>query len=191
MIAERYPKHYITYYRSLKSIISDNPTSPEELKDTCGFWYWGRTGTGKSKAARDDFPGAYWKLPNKWWDGYKGEDVAIIDDVDDSHQELGYFLKIWTDLYPFRGEIKCGSIFIRPKTIVVTSNCHPSEIWSKANILEPIYRRMQIHHFQRLFEDDRAYLDVLGKYVHRDGYCGGSAVEMTVRIEPLFNRPSS
>jgi hypothetical protein len=49
------------------------------------FWiYYGATGTGKSKKAFADFPGAY-RLdhPNcntVWWDSYDGEDVVIIDE---------------------------------------------------------------------------------------------------------------
>ena len=43
---------------------------------------WGETGVGKSKWAFDKFGGeAYWKPPNsKWWDGYEGQSVAIIDE---------------------------------------------------------------------------------------------------------------
>lgn len=141
------PKVYIQYYKSLQSIAKDHAVMPPDAEDTTGEWYYGETGTGKSYEARNNNPGFYLKMCNKWWDNYQGEEVAIIEDFDKQHQVLGYYLKIWADRYAFPAEIKGGKINIRPSKIIVTSNWHPNEIWTERQTIEPILRRFKIKHF--------------------------------------------
>ena len=141
------PKIYVTHYRTLLAIAKDNAPMPPDAADTTGLWYWGASGTGKSRAARSEYPNAYLKMANKWWDGYKGEEVVIIEDFDLNHRCLGYHLKIWADRYAFPAEIKGGKINIRPKLIIVTSNYHPEAIWEDDNTLHPIERRFEIKLF--------------------------------------------
>lgn len=141
---------YIKYYQTLKKIAKDSQNLPQGLGEPCGVWYYGDTGTGKSHAARVDFPEAYLKLPNKWWDGYCGQEYVIIDDFDKKHEMLGYHLKIWSDQYAFPCETKGGYGNIRPKKIVVTSNYHPKDIWSDFQTLGPLMRRFRITRFGNL-----------------------------------------
>lgn len=44
-------------------------------------WHWGPPGTGKSSYAFNNHTTHYLKANNKWWDGYNGEEVVIIDDL--------------------------------------------------------------------------------------------------------------
>lgn len=110
-------------------------------------WYYGKTGTGKSRKAREENPGLYPKMCNRWWDHYKGQDVVLIEDFDKEHSGLCHHLKIWGDRYPFLAEHKGGATQIRPKKIIVTSNYSPEEIWENEKDLEPIKRRFKLKRF--------------------------------------------
>ncbi len=96
----------IRYYHSYKRIFQDNPAPPADLEEVCGEWILGPTGIGKSYTARSENPGFFDKPINKWWDGYRGEEVVIVDDVDLHHKEwIGEKLKRWADRYSFPAEL--------------------------------------------------------------------------------------
>lgn len=62
---------------------------PKDKDHLRGIWIWGASGAGKSRLARDKFPNSYPKLCNKWWDGYKGQETVIMDDIGKDHKVLG------------------------------------------------------------------------------------------------------
>lgn len=140
---------YMRCYGTIKRIRYDAMLNQNGLTDTEEImeWYWGKSGTGKSRKARTENPNAFIKTCNKWWDGYMGEDVVIIEDFDIEHKKLCYHLKIWGDRYVFPAEVKGGGIKCRPKKLIITSNYHPREIWERHQDLEPILRRFNAIEF--------------------------------------------
>ena len=73
--------------------------------------------------------GYYPKLNNKWWDGYQGQQICIMEDVDkDTIKFLHHHLKIWADRWGFIGETKGGAVAPNHRWLVVTSNYSIHEI---------------------------------------------------------------
>jgi len=138
----------IRFYSTLKRIAFDYSKPPVELDNVCGIWIWGEPGIGKSRRARDEYPNLFSKNLNKWWDGYNGEEHVLLDDVSLSHSSwIGWFLKIWADRYPFQAEIKGGTLNIRPKTLVVTSNYSIETLFPiDIQLQQAILRRFKVIH---------------------------------------------
>jgi len=143
------PGVFLRYQSSIKRIAQDNPQKIEDLPYTTGHWYYGPPGTGKSSTARMEHPGGFYDKPcNKWWDGYRDEDVVIIDDFDLNHKVLATFVKRWTDRYSFPAEMKGTTVQIRPLKVVVTSNYTPEEIWADdPTTAAAVRRRCLFKHF--------------------------------------------
>lgn len=135
---------YLRYYRTIKEVAKDHLKAPPNLEgeEIKMEWWYGDSGTGKSRKARETYPQAYLKMCNKWWDGYQGQEVVLIEDFDRCHSVLGHHLKIWADRYAFLAETKGGAIAIRPKLIVVTTNYSLESIFGDEPMtLEPLLRR--------------------------------------------------
>lgn len=142
------PEPYIRYYSTLNRIAQDCQVVPSTIDELSNEWIWGASGSGKSRYARRTYPGAYIKNLNKWWCGYNNERTVLVEDVDPSHATwLGYFLKIWGDHYPFRGEKKGGSVMARPDRIIITSQYPPEDVFPDPETVAAIRRRYKVHHY--------------------------------------------
>lgn len=135
---------FIRYYSTFKKMEKDHMVTLPCLEILDNQWIYGPSGSGKSRMAREENPGSYYKMANKWWDGYEGQETVIIEDLDKAHGVLGHHLKIWADHGAFIAETKGAGIMIRPKKIIVTSNYCPSDIWQETEMLEPIMRRFKL-----------------------------------------------
>lgn len=143
-VATECPTTFVKFGRGLRDLklILDRPHTPPGLR---GIWYWGPPGVGKSRRARDEYPTAYLKGQNKWFDGYNGESAIILDDLDTN--TLGHHLKIWADRYPCTGETKGGTVNLQHDVFVVTSNYPPSHFWPDDEEMQnAIERRFKITH---------------------------------------------
>jgi len=140
-IDEINPKLRVLHYRTLVHIWKTHQVASVSNQVLSNEWYHGPSGTGKSRTARSKYPGAYIKNLNKWWDGYEGQETVIIDEWSPNQDKLASYLKIWSDHYPFRAEIKGSSMMIRPVRIIITSNYSIDECFSRHADALPIERR--------------------------------------------------
>jgi len=131
----------VRQYSAIRRIQRDYMPSVESLSSPCGVWIYGLSGAGKSRSVMDAFPTCYPKPRTQWWDGYQGESVVLLDDVDKFDVRLGGYLKHWADCYPFIGEDKGGSKKIRPLRFFVTSQYRIEEIWEDEKTRDALLRR--------------------------------------------------
>lgn len=122
-------------------------TTNNDVKDVRGIWFWGKPGVGKSyfvrKWANDRGLKLFIKPQSKWWDGYSGEPVVLLDDIDTNC--LHHYLKIWTDKYACSGEVKGGTVPLLYKYFFITSNYTIEDLFSSVPMsIEPIKRRCQV-----------------------------------------------
>lgn len=136
---------YVRYIGNLHRIHRENMAPVESLSSTCGVWLFGPTGSGKSRGAREAYPLIYPKPLNKWWDGYNSQEEVLIDDVDYGQVSwIGNFLKIWCDHYPFIAEKKGGSVLIRPKKVIVTSQYRIEDLFIDGEMKSALLRRFNV-----------------------------------------------
>lgn len=91
-------------------------------------WLWGETGAGKTRLATEMAAGrrTWISARNlKWWEGYDGHEVVIIDDFRKDFCTFHELLRI-LDRYEYRVETKGSSRQLLAKDIIITS-CYPPE----------------------------------------------------------------
>lgn len=141
---DSHPSQLLRYMSSVAKIRllkqSAKRTWPMEV-----LYLLGPPGLGKSKEAMDLYPQAYWVSRGRtgvWWDGYTGESEVILDDLDASWFTWGFLLRL-LDRYPMNVESKGGSVPFLAKTIVITSNRYPWELYKKERFpLPALFRRI-------------------------------------------------
>lgn len=139
---------YRLYSTTLK-IAAMYQKAPPSLPTLDFHWYYGDSGTGKSRKAREENPDAYIKNANKWWDGYVDQPCVIIEEWSPDHECLASHLKQWADHHPFCAENKGGTMCIRPPKLIITSNFSIAECFEKHQNREPLERRFKPLHFSK------------------------------------------
>ena len=113
---------------------------PKHIPRKC-YWIWGPPRAGKSYVVREMFEDIYEKPQNRWWDGYNGEDVVLLDDMDKHGECLGHLLKIWADNYRFIAETKGDNIYPTYTKFIITSNYQIGDIFGDKEIREAVMCR--------------------------------------------------
>jgi hypothetical protein len=128
-IAEECPIQFVKFHKGIERLIALK--QPSRAWKTEVYWFWGATGTGKSKRAFE--MGAessfFVKDPlNKWWDGYEQQDVVIIDDYRRDFSTFASLLRLM-DRYPMTVEAKGSTVNFASKVLIITTPKSPSETW--------------------------------------------------------------
>jgi hypothetical protein len=98
-------------------------------------WYWGATGTGKTRTAYSELStnedSRLWVSAGtlQWWDGYDAHEHVLIDDFRGDFCKFHTLLRI-LDRYPFRVPIKGGFRQLLAKRIIVTAPLPPEDMYA-------------------------------------------------------------
>lgn len=116
-------------------------------------WYYGATGTGKSRTAHEEMPEAYvWTTP-KWWDGYDAHEDVIIDDFRKNMCTFSELLKI-LDRYSYSIETKGGTRSLLARRITITCPFHPADVYATREDCQQLIRRCDTI---KCFDDEKLH----------------------------------
>lgn len=138
-IANDHPDSYVRYHRGFEALLYSVRRVPERVKPLV-ILCQGGTGTGKSRWCKETLPDAYWKPPGKWWNGYAGERMVVIDDFDTSDFPYRVLLRV-LDRYPMQVETKGGFRHFSPEIIAITSSVDV-DIWYPGHLIPELKRRI-------------------------------------------------
>lgn len=117
---------------------------------TEGVWLFGPTGSGKSHEAFKDYnPDTHYVLPNDngWWDGYKGQEVVIINEFRGDTMKYAELLDL-VDKWPKTCRRRCREpVPFLARKLIITSALHPGGVYCNLNCkdsLEQLKRRFNI-----------------------------------------------
>lgn len=134
-------------YQALRAgqlLLSLRPFSKRDLPKKV-FWYWGSTGSGKTRAAIELCVDDFWISGEnlKWFDGYIGQKNVIIDDFRKDFCTFHYLLRL-LDRYPLRVPIKGGFVEWQPENIYITSCFEPTDVYKTREDIRQLTRRITI-----------------------------------------------
>jgi len=128
-IIEENPAAYIRNFKGIEAV-KDAMIKPRDHNEaTECICYYGPTGTGKTRKAVEDNPGAFIQGPGmkQWFDGYQGEKTVIFDEYR-GQLPFGQLLKLM-DRYAERVERKGGSCQFAGRLLIFTMPTHPRKLY--------------------------------------------------------------
>lgn len=90
---------------------------------------------------------------NVWWDGYEGQEHVIVNEMSGAYGLED--MKKLLDAYPYKAQVKGGTVIVTAKLVTMTTNIKIEEWWPKyyeMGLVEPIFNRIT----------ERIYIDPLG-----------------------------
>jgi len=128
-IAQEHFASYLRYNRGFDryKILTQAPRQgPVET-----WLFYGPTGCGKTRKAKEMFPDAYDKAVGPWWDGYDGQTEVLLDEHNTPWMRWDMLLRMLDPLgLPLMVETKGSTVQLRANKFIFTCNV-PPEDWYK------------------------------------------------------------
>lgn len=136
------------------------------------LWYWGPTGTGKTRAAYADSVDPYTaNLTGQWWDGYDAHQHVIIDDFRGDFCKFRELLRI-LDRYSCRLPYKGGFRQLLATQIIITCPFHPEYAYPGiSENMDQLLRRIKTIVFfppKLVLPDEICFIEQFPQTPHQD-----------------------
>lgn len=184
-IAIENPGAYHIFGRTMEKLEELAMRKKFRTEMTQGIWLWGKTGVGKSHAAFKNFnPDTHYVLnvnDNGWWEGYKQQDVVIINEFR-GQIPFGELLDL-VDKWPktVKRRNKAPLPFIS-KFVIITSSMPPVDIYEKIknpdDSIQQLLRRFKVINIRKGKTID------LDKYLNLEAKGSGQEVLRGGNIDP-------
>ena len=134
----------------------------------------GPSGTGEVPLRSEALAQGVLEVPEaKWWDGYAGQEVVVLDDFKDYAMPLVDLQRL-LDWYPLWVEVKGGSVPMLAKVYVITANTDPEDWYRRADVHRTIMRRIT------------DFAAAKGRLIHcTPGWCDGDGVGVILAPTPV------
>lgn len=133
----------LRFAESLQKYVRPQKREPPQV-----FWFYGDTGTGKTRFVYDNEDDIFRVEPGfEWYDGYIGQEAVLFDELR-GEIKLSTLLCI-TDRYPLSLKIKTSFTQWKPKRIYITSCKSPEECYKNCheNIGQLLRRITEVRFF--------------------------------------------
>lgn len=159
-VLDQHPGAFVRYHKGFQAVASllgkrRSAETPPEIKI-----YWGDSGTGKTKKAVEENPGAYiLTKPNGnntlWFDGYESHSTIIVDEFYGWIQ-FDLLLRL-LDRYPLKLQVKGGFVECCATKFIFTSNKSWKEWYPNVGDVSALERRIRefgsVTHFVKLVDN--------------------------------------
>jgi len=139
-----HPREFVKFHSGFSKLAAyhvkhRDPKDPPKI-----FWYWGESGSGKTRAVYDAEPDLYCSGKDlKWWDGYENQPAVLIDDFRKDFCTFHELLRI-TDRYPYTVNVKGSTRILNSPRIYITSCYHPAAVYDTREDLKQLIRRITV-----------------------------------------------
>ena len=150
-IAKAHPAQFVRYSRGVASLVAAH-VQPKTWKPYA-VWLFGDTGIMKSRLAKTLHKmQTYIKLGgNKWFDGYFGQEIAVLDDFRKNWWTFDYWLTL-IDHGPCIVEVKGDTIQWIPRMVIVTCHKSPTDLYKYTDDDGNTHEREDIQQLRRRFD---------------------------------------
>lgn len=138
---------HLRYAEKLRELCPPPVRTPPEV-----YWFWGETGTGKTRTAFEETEKPWISSRSlKWWQGYDVQKHVIIDDFRRDFCTFHELLRL-TDRYPFAVEVKGGARWLVAEKIIITCPKGPEELWEghEEDVKQLKRRIKEVRHFSKI-----------------------------------------
>lgn len=147
-VAEEHPEIFVKYHRGLLALQTALVVPRNEVPEV--RVYWGSTGAGKSRKARDwldEKRYVWWPTQGQWFCGYAGEKDVLLEEFR-GQWPFGMLLAL-LDRYDCKVQYKGGMVEFAGIRIAITSPIHPDKWYAQFDLaanekLDQLKRRITL-----------------------------------------------